>query len=127
MRRSPGPAARTYIQPVSTRRRARDAGYPNARKAVYARADGRCEVAGCAAPVTDVHHLAGRGGPDPHRLDNLLGCCRAHHGLIHANPAWAYAMGYLVRRHGAGGVRGLEAAGEDVSNPPTSSEIGGAA
>lgn len=91
---------------VSARRRKRDAYYDAQRQAVYDRAGGRCEFreadgwARCCQPMVDVHHLAGRVGPDPHRLSNLIGLCRHHHDQAHAHPAWAYEVGLLVRRHG---------------------------
>ena len=108
MRRTPitatvGPMRRGRIAPVSARRRARDAAYPAARRAVYERAGGVCEaqVAGvCLGAGTQVHHIAGRGGPDPHRLDNLKLCCAPCHEHIHANPAESYAAGWMRSRIG---------------------------
>lgn len=95
MRRSP-------INPVSARRRKRDSVYPAARRAVWERADGWCEAstgAACAGVGQQVHHLAGRGGPDPHRLDNLLLVCAPCHYWIEHNRAEAYELGLLVRRN----------------------------
>jgi hypothetical protein len=69
---------------------------------VHERADGRCEFTDgrwrCVKAMTDPHHLAGRGGPDPHRLDNLVGLCREHHDFVHAHPAWAYEHGWMRSR-----------------------------
>lgn len=93
---------RTRIAPVSKKRRARDRGYPAQREAVYARARGMCEALvsdGCTLACEQVHHLAGRAGPDPHRLDNLLGVCAACHLWIGANPAESYERGLMVRRN----------------------------
>ena len=107
MRRMPitataGGMRRTKINPVSARRRARDAGYPAARRAVYERADGTCAAVtdGCLGAGTQVHHIAGRGGPDPHRLDNLQLVCPPCHEHIHANPAEAFAAGWMRSRIG---------------------------
>ena len=94
------------LNPVSTRRRKRDANYRQARQAVYDRAGGWCEFYDpywqlpCGNEMVDVHHLAGRSGPDPHRLDNLIGLCRWHHTQAHERPEWAYRVGLMVRRHG---------------------------
>lgn len=97
---------RTRLRPVSSKRRKRDRNYPEARRLTFQRANGRCEVfidgVRCPLGCEQVHHLAGRGGPDPHRLDNLLGVCRWHHDLIHANPEWARHYGLMVSRHGGG-------------------------
>ena len=97
MRRSP-------VRRQSARRRRRDAGYPSSRTAVYERAGGLCEVRAnwrCERHGHQVHHIAGRSGPDPHRLDNLLLACRPCHELIHAEPSASYENGWMVRRNGA--------------------------
>lgn len=95
-------ARRTRIRQVSDRRRRRDSTYPSSRRQVYERANGMCEaqVGGgvCEGPGWQVHHLAGRGGPDPHRLENLLLTCAPCHRWIHAHPEAAYAVGLMVRR-----------------------------
>ena len=98
MRRSP-------VRRQSARRRRRDATYPAARQAVYARADGACEASNygfpCGNPMTDIHHLAGRNISEPHDLSNLVGLCSWHHRKVHAEPAWAYETGLMRKRHGA--------------------------
>ena len=95
---------RKPINPVSKRRRKRDRDYNVQRARVFERAGGRCELdpggGRCQAPMHDVHHIEGRLGPDPHRLDNLLGLCRWHHDLVHANPEWARAVGAMRSRLG---------------------------
>lgn len=88
----------TALRPVSDRRRKRDAVYPERRLAVWERAGGLCEW--CTAPMTDVHHKAGRLGPDPHRLSNLVGLCRACHERAHREPEWARSVGLSVSRLG---------------------------
>jgi hypothetical protein len=95
---------RSRIAPYSAKRRKRDAVYAKARVQVFDRADGRCEapvhVMWCSGQVEQVHHVAGRGGSDPHRLENLLGLSRLCHEAAHAHPGWAYRTGVSVRRHG---------------------------
>lgn len=90
------------VNPVSAKRRKRDAPYGAAREKVYERAQGRCEALaapGCSGACEQVHHLAGRGGADPHRLENLLGVCAACHLWIGANPQEATRLGLLRSRH----------------------------
>jgi hypothetical protein len=86
------------VKAVSDRRRKRDAVYPARRKQVWERGGGMCEW--CAVePMTDVHHIAGRGGFDPHRLDNLIGLCGEDHARVHGNPEWARSVGLMRSRH----------------------------
>ena len=93
---------RGRLNPVSARRRRRDASYPKAREYVYTRSRGACEARahadGCSGRTEQVHHIAGRGGPDPHRPDNLLGVSAACHTEIHANPERSYRLGLMIRR-----------------------------
>ncbi len=92
---------RSRINPVSARRRNRDKNYPEARRRVYDRCEGVCEAMwhpACNLRCEHVHHIAGRGGPDPHRLSNLLGVCHRCHDHIHANPREATQRGYLRSR-----------------------------
>lgn len=104
LKRTGPPVRRTRLKQVSARRRRRDRDYERARADVYERAGGRCEFfpdgRRCPSPCTDSHHLAGRLGPDPHRLSNLVALCRWHHDLAHANPEWARFHGLMVSRHG---------------------------
>lgn len=97
---------RTRVNPVSPRRRKRDAQYAEQRRRLWVRAQGQCEFhpdgRRCPRFADDCHHLAGRLGPDPHRLDNLVALCRWHHDLAHQMPAWAYSVGLLVHRHRTG-------------------------
>lgn len=93
------------MRPVSKKRQRRDRKYPKQRERVHERAGGTCEFVWpsgtkCHYRMTDVHHLAGRGGADPHRLDNLTGLCREHHEFVHRHPQWAYDHGYMRSRHG---------------------------
>jgi 5-methylcytosine-specific restriction endonuclease McrA len=80
------------VRAVSDRRRKRDAVYPERRRRVFERGDGVCEYCR-AAPLEQVHHIAGRGGADPHRLSNLVGLCAECHARAHAEPLWAREVG----------------------------------
>lgn len=85
------------MKPVSDRRRRRDAVYPERRNDVYERSGGICEHCG-VRPCEQVHHIEGRGGPDPHRLSNLIGLCAGCHEHAHRNPAWAREVGLMRSR-----------------------------
>jgi 5-methylcytosine-specific restriction endonuclease McrA len=86
------------VKPVSDKRRKRDAVYPQRRREVFARGDGTCEFC-LSVPMTEVHHVRGRGGPDPHRLENLMGLCRDCHTSAHQWPEWAREHGLMRSRH----------------------------
>lgn len=83
---------------VSDKRRKRDAVYPARRREVHDRGNGICEFC-LSEPMTEVHHIRGRGGPDPHRLGNLLGLCRDCHTSAHQHPEWAREHGLMRSRH----------------------------
>ena len=89
------------MRAVSDKRRKRDAIYGTRREQVWERAEGVCEYCR-AAPVEQVHHIAGRGGADPHRLDNLVGLCARDHERAHREPAWARSVGLMRSRHSQG-------------------------
>lgn len=86
------------MKAVSDRRRKRDAVYGARRQQVWERGNGMCEHCGMAA-MTDVHHLAGRGGPSPHDLSNLIGLDADCHRRAHAEPEWARSVGLSRSRH----------------------------
>lgn len=59
-------------------------------------------VAGvCQGRATNRHHKLRRGQLGRDDAENTLDVCGTGtsgcHGHIHANPAWAYRMGYLIR------------------------------
>jgi len=85
------------VKAVSDKRRKRDAVYGQRRREVFERGDGVCEFCR-AAEMTDVHHVAGRGGSDPHRLDNLIGLCAGCHRRAHGEPVWARSVGLMRTR-----------------------------
>lgn len=97
------------INPISARRRKRDAVYQAARDYVMDRSRGACEAPvhadGCSGRVEQVHHIAGRGGPDPHHVENLLGLSAACHARAHAEPLWARRWGLSRSRHTERGRR----------------------
>ena len=86
------------MRAVSDKRRKRDAIYAKRRWQVWERGNGMCEHCHMAA-MGSVHHVAGRGGPDPHRLDNLKGLCEPCHRRAHAEPEWARSVGLMRSRH----------------------------
>jgi 5-methylcytosine-specific restriction endonuclease McrA len=87
------------VKAVSDRRRRRDAVYPQRRVEVWERGGGVCEHCR-AADLEQVHHIAGRGGPDPHRLSNLVGLCEPCHRRAHGEPEWARQVGLMRSRLG---------------------------
>lgn len=87
------------MKAVSDRRRRRDAVYPERRRQVFERGGGVCEYC-LADDMTDVHHITGRVGADPHRLTNLVGLCAPCHGRAHAEPLWAREVGLSRSRLG---------------------------
>lgn len=93
---------RTPIRRVSARRRKRDAVYPERRRQVYERDEGCCRRCRLflLPDIGHVHHLAGRGGRDPHRLEGLVLLCPACHEHVHRHPAESYDQGWMVRRLG---------------------------
>jgi len=44
-----------------------------------------CEIPMCGRPVVDIHHIRGRIGLLRTDIKNLVGLCREHHCLAHAN------------------------------------------
>ncbi len=94
---------RTRLKAMSQKRRMLLAERRKVRAVVLER-DGGCVAAplvpdvACAGPL-DVHEPGGgayrvSSWLDP---DRCLTLCRAHHDNAHANPAWAYELGLLVR------------------------------
>jgi hypothetical protein len=77
---------------------------------VFGRSQGFCEalLEDCTGWAEQVHHLAGRTGPDPHRVDlydwraagnNLLAACSACHREIHNFPRRSRGLGLMRSRH----------------------------
>lgn len=102
LRASASLSTRTPVKAVSDKRRRRDQAYEGARQAALSRAGGRCEIIAlpsCIQRGEQVHHVAGRGGRDPHRLSNLLVTCHVCHTFVHENPALSYEKGWMARRN----------------------------
>ena len=87
------------MRQVSRKRQKRDAVYGQRRVQVHERGDGVCEFCR-AGTMTDVHHIEGRGGADPHRLGNLIGLCGGCHRRAHGEPEWARSVGLMRSRLG---------------------------
>ena len=67
---------------------------------VHERADGACEamIPGvCVGAMQHFHHRKMRSQGGEHTVHNGLGVCHACHAYIHANPAWSYERGLLIR------------------------------
>jgi len=86
------------VRAVSDKRRKRDAVYPQRRREVFDRGEGLCEFCR-SAHMTDVHHIGGRVGADPHRLENLIGLCAECHRRAHGEPVWARSVGLMRSRN----------------------------
>ena len=70
---------------------------------VDARSGGRCECngidkPGCGRRAEIHHHIAGRGGDDPHRPTNLLHLTDECHRRIRAHPKQSYKDGTMRSR-----------------------------
>lgn len=68
---------------------------------VRARSRGWCEIGVsfiCEGRAGEFHHrlMRSQGGPDT--PDNLAHACAACHRHVHANPSWAYRLGWLLRK-----------------------------
>lgn len=50
-------------------------------------------------PSVEVHHKLGRDGDRLLDEQYWLAVCHPCHQVLHNNPAWAYTMGYLLRRN----------------------------
>jgi hypothetical protein len=85
------------LSPMSTKRRRAQAAYNRARHAVRDRAGGMCEVEACHSRGDQAHHRRRRSQGGDDTPANLLWVCSPCHDVIHANPAWAEACGYLIR------------------------------
>lgn len=98
-RRAPMPRSRAgSSRTTSSRRLRRPAMDGELRHAVWVRAGGHCDLCGVGLPSDrwEAHHrqLRSRGGPDSHA--NLACLCPFCHGWVHANPARATALGFML-------------------------------
>lgn len=76
---------------------------PSARKLLYTRSHGLCDVCGTGMLYDDMHAhhrlLKSHGGT--WALDNILGihgdCHNVQPKSLHQNPKWSYERGYMVK------------------------------
>ena len=52
----------------------------------------------CTNFSTDLHHKRGRVGKNLLDESTFVAVCRRHHWMIHYNPKWSYAEGWLEKR-----------------------------
>lgn len=93
---------RTRIRSESRKQAGRRRAYDEARKAVYERSGGRCEINAtwsCSGRCEEVHHKQGRIGERMLDLDKMAGICHNCHDFIGRNPALAYDRGWMMRRN----------------------------
>ena len=67
---------------------------------VHERAEGACEAMiprVCVGAAQHFHHRKMRSQGGEHTVENGLRICHACHSFIHANPAWSYERGLLIR------------------------------
>jgi 5-methylcytosine-specific restriction endonuclease McrA len=84
----------------SARKQTSDAEWHRVRELVLRRSGYGCEVhaPGCTVRAVHVHHRLPRSQGGTHDPRWLLATCRhCHLDVIHANPKWAYKMGWLVK------------------------------
>jgi hypothetical protein len=90
---------RTPLKPRSEKRINYELELAGAKALVMNRCGGICEVCH-VAEATSAHHRLRRSQGGTNDLDNLLGVCAEDHDLIHANPAYSYEQGWLLRMGG---------------------------
>lgn len=106
LQRCPDPISRRRgIRRISPKQRRRNDAYRQARLEYFedlAERQGRdaaiCEVLGCHAIATQIHHKRGRIGDRLTNKEEFLGCCAACHRRIENDPAWATEQGYRLPR-----------------------------
>jgi hypothetical protein len=57
-----------------------------------------CQVEGCEAPSTDIHHKAGRSGKQLLKVDDFLAVCRPHHNTFEDRDKAAREAGHKTTR-----------------------------
>lgn len=96
---APRPARTGEVVPLLKQRPDDPWTYADACEVVDRRSGGRCECPrACGLPATVHHHIAGRGGANPHHPDNLLHLAVECHQWIHSHPEESYANGTMRRR-----------------------------
>jgi 5-methylcytosine-specific restriction endonuclease McrA len=80
---------------VVTQGRTFTAEYRRARRAVFKRAGGVCEVIGCGARATDCDHAIAWADGGSDEESNLRALCREHHRKVTAEQARARNLRHL--------------------------------
>ena len=96
------PARRARMRSESRKGAARRRAYDEARKAVWERCGGSCEIRAtwsCTGQCEEVHHKQGRIGDRMLDLDKMVGICHNCHDYINRNPALAYDRGWMLKRN----------------------------
>lgn len=57
-----------------------------------------CQVEGCEAPSTDIHHKAGRSGKQLLKVDDFMAVCRPHHNTFEDQDKAARQAGHKTTR-----------------------------
>lgn len=59
-----------------------------------------CQVEGCEAPSSDIHHKAGRSGKQLVKLEDFMAVCRPHHDTFEDQDKAAREAGHKTTRLG---------------------------
>ena len=95
MKPGKGLSRKTTLQSASSKRAEQIAEYQELGR-VFLAENPVCQV--CRnARSTDKHHRSKRDGARLVDFENMMALCNPCHRHIHANPAWAYEQGFLVR------------------------------
>lgn len=93
---------RTPIRLESSKGAARRRAYDKARKEVWERSGGTCEIKAtwsCTNQCEEVHHKQGRIGDRMLDINKMAAICHNCHDFIGRNPALAYDRGWMLRRN----------------------------
>jgi len=97
--RALSPQPKRPVDPVFKERADDPWKYADACAVVDARSGGGCECGrGCGLRANVHHHVAGRGGANPHHPDNLLHLADSCHRWVHDHPEESYDIGLMRRR-----------------------------
>jgi hypothetical protein len=104
MRRDAAVPGKSPVNPVKPKSRKREPGEVRARAVVRARSGGMCEIAipgVCLGRATNYSHRVNASQGGEYAAASALDACGSGvtgcHGWLHANPAGAYANGWLVK------------------------------
>lgn len=96
LKRTPLKRSQKRLNRVSKKRLKQNNVYKEVRKD-FLNKNKKCQVCS-VADANQVHHKKGRWGERLNDANYFLATCSHCHHLIHADPAWAYANGLMVRR-----------------------------